>query len=173
MFTKLWIKWGILGGVLSILYTYLTVLLGVYGNKVIGFFNLVILIVIIILCTREYYKKKPNSIYGIGIGLGALVGLLTTLLYCAWYYLLLAYFKPGLVFDSLNTPALRQEFKAEGLSGEEITKAIELMAVWISPGKQVIVILVVNLAVSIFIAIVATIIVRKSNKKLNPVIASS
>jgi len=70
------LKWGVIYGLVSVIYGLLLYVLGQSTNMALGFAGILILIVFIILGMMNHYKQSSSMTYGQGILIGLLIGLI-------------------------------------------------------------------------------------------------
>lgn len=77
LFKSTWLKWGVILGVASFIFSIALSFLGLFGNQKVGWLGFVISIAVIILAYKSY--KEGNNGYmkfGRGVGIAAMLGLI-------------------------------------------------------------------------------------------------
>jgi Protein of unknown function (DUF4199) len=165
LFTRTFIKWGIIAGLLSAIYLFIIFRMGLYSNRYAPYFTLIFLALCIFLAIREFKKKRGGLSYVQGMGMGLLTGLVAGLFKATWYYIYVDKLNRALLYQSYNSVKQRNELRSEGLSEEQIDETIKLMAQWVPVHIQSLVILAVDLTAAFLFTFIITIVIKNLRQK--------
>ena len=159
-FLKIVLKYSTLSAIVSIIYLWIIYSFGFFGNYTVSFLNILFLILCLVLAIKE--TKKINTTWkGLwSFSVGTLIGLMSSLLYGAWYYIYVKILNPNIMFENYNSKKLRLELAVEGLDEKQITAVIKTMSEVISPGLQYLTIIVINTLTAAFLSMLLTILLR-------------
>lgn len=127
------LKWGVIAGVVYMIYTTVLYLTELFGNSSLGFISFALAIVFIVLAMREF-KTLNNGFmsYGEGLSVGTLVSAISGLISSTY----------GLVYTTFIDPTIPQklqdkiqeQWEAQGMTDEQIEQASGMMQWTQSPG---------------------------------------
>ena len=162
--TKVALKWGIIIGICSVVFSTLIMVLGMVANQAIGFIAYII-IGIGVFMAMSAYKKENNGFmsYGQGLGIGALMAAVSGLLSSAYSFVYMKFIDPS-VMDQIFKKA-EADMEKKGLSPEQIDQAMEMSKVFMSPGAM----FVWGVVGSIFLGFVFSVIIAAFVKKDKPI----
>lgn len=162
--TKVALKWGIIIGICSVVFSTLIMVLGMVGNQAIGFVAYII-IGIGVFMAMNAYKKENNGFmsYGQGLGIGALMAAVSGLLSSAYSFVYMKFIDPS-VMDQIFKKA-EADMEKKGLSPEQIDQAMEMSKVFMSPGAM----FVWGVVGSILLGFVFSLIIAAFVKKDKPI----
>lgn len=162
--TKVALKWGIIIGICSVVFSTLIMVLGMVGNQAIGFVAYII-IGIGVFMAMSAYKKENNGFmsYGQGLGIGALMAAVSGLLSSAYSFVYMKFIDPS-VMDQIFKKA-EADMEKKGLSPEQIDQAMEMSKVFMSPGAM----FVWGVVGSILLGFVFSLIISAFVKKDKPI----
>jgi len=162
--TKVALKWGIIIGICSVVFSTLIMVLGLVANQGVGFVAYII-IGIGVFMAMNAYKKENNGFmsYGQGLGIGTLMSAVSGLLSSAYSFVYMKFIDPS-VMDQIFKKA-EADMEKKGLSPEQIDQAIEMSKVFMSPGAM----FVWGVVGSIFLGFVFSLIIAAFVKKDKPI----
>ncbi|MDI9858925.1 DUF4199 domain-containing protein [Flectobacillus roseus] len=162
--TKVALKWGIIIGICSVVFSTLIMVLGMVANQAIGFVAYII-IGIGVFMAMSAYKKENNGFmsYGQGLGIGALMAAVSGLLSSAYSFVYMKFIDPS-VMDQIFKKA-EADMEKKGLSPEQIDQAMEMSKVFMSPGAM----FVWGVVGSILLGFVFSLIIAAFVKKDKPI----
>ena len=162
--TKVALKWGIIIGICSVVFSTLIMVLGMVANQAIGFIAYII-IGIGVFMAMSAYKKENNGFmsYGQGLGIGALMAAVSGLLSSAYSFVYMKFIDPS-VMDQIFKKA-EADMEKRGLSPEQIDHAMERSKGFVSPGAM----FVWGVVGSIFLGFVFSVIIAAFVKKDKPI----
>jgi hypothetical protein len=77
LFKSTWLKWGVILGVASFIFSVALSFLGLFGNQKVGWLGFVISIAVIILAYKSYKEENRGYMkFGRGVGMAAMIGLI-------------------------------------------------------------------------------------------------
>lgn len=162
--TKVALKWGIIIGIFSVVFSTLIMVLGLVANQGVGFVAYII-IGIGVFMAMNAYKKENNGFmsYGQGLGIGALMAAVSGLLSSAYSFVYMKFIDPS-VMDQIFKKA-EADMEKKGLSPEQIDQAMEMSKVFMSPGAM----FVWGVVGSILLGFVFSLIIAAFVKKDKPI----
>ncbi|MDI9880864.1 DUF4199 domain-containing protein [Flectobacillus longus] len=162
--TKVALKWGIIIGIFSVVFSTLIMVLGLMGNQAVGFVAYIV-IGIGVFMAMNAYKKENNGFmsYGQGLGIGVLMAAVSGLLSSAYSFVYMKFIDPS-VMDQIFKKA-EADMEKKGLSAEQIDQAMEMSKVFMSPGAM----FVWGVVGSILLGFVFSLIIAAFVKKDKPI----
>lgn len=158
---KLVLKSSAFAAIFGIIYSHLIFEYGFYGNSALSSLNL------IFTGFFTYYAvslagKRPVKFFHLkGLMVGCIVGILSAVIYGAWYSFYITAINPEVVYNSYNTPELREELLKEGLDEEEVNRTIRTMSEELTVWTQYAGIVIVTTLFSFIISVIAVILSGK------------
>ena len=153
--------WGIIIGLVSIVYSVILYMLNQTFNRALGYLGLIILIAGLAIAMKNYRDNILEGIlpFGKAFGFGILIVLFSALIGTIYAYLLYEVIDPGLL-------ERMREFQADkmlerGLTEDQVEQALELSKRFMKPVLLFITGLVGNLLVGVVISLIMAAIFRK------------
>lgn len=154
-------RFGLIGGVISIAYFLILNLAGV--NITEGYWNWVgycITAVIIFLAHKQYKENGDGFMsYGQGIGIAFWIGLISAVLSSIFTYIYIKFIDTGFI-DMIKEKQI-EGMEAKGMSEAEIDQAMKIASMFMSPEAMLIFGLVFGIIGTIIIALIVTIFTQK------------
>ncbi|GAB3260534.1 hypothetical protein GCM10027347_24900 [Larkinella harenae] len=132
---RLALKWGLISGVIFMIYTTAINVTGQFTNTVLPWLSLGISIVIIVMAMREYRTLNGGFMsYGEGVGLGSLLSVVGALVSVTYNFIYMTFIDPTIRQQTLDK--VREQLEDRGMSDEQIEQALEMSEKFQSPGLQ-------------------------------------
>lgn len=156
-------KWGLIAGVASIVFSTVVFLTKQFGNQAIGYLGYLILIGAMIFGMRDY-KSQNNTFmsYAQGLGIGTMLCAVSSVISGGFSYLYMTVIDPTIpqqMFDKVQ-----QEWEKGGMTAEQIEQAASMTKLWMSPGA----LFVVGVFFSILMGFIISLIISAVMKKNKP-----
>ncbi|MFN8355693.1 MAG: DUF4199 domain-containing protein [Spirosomataceae bacterium] len=158
------LKWGIIIGVASIVYSTILFLAGQFGNQSLGYISYLILIAGLVLAMKDFRSQNEGFMrYGQGLGLGALTSAVSGVLGGIYTYIYMSFIDTTLTSQMLDKA--REEWEKRGMSEEQMEQAAQMTQMFTSPGM----IFVFAVFFSILFGLILSLIIAAIMKKDKPV----
>ena len=157
------LKQGVILGLVLIIYSVILQTLGVAQVKEFGYLSYLIIVLFIVLAHKTF-KQEGNGCMslGQGIGIGTLLSAVGALISSIYSYIYMKFIDPS--FMDLIYQMQEDEMMKRGMSEDEIEKAMELTAGFMTPE----IILVFGIIGLIFFSFILSLLVSLVTKKNNP-----
>ena len=130
---QLALKWGLISGVASILYTTVIYLTGQFTNSSLNWLSIIFPITFIVLAMRDYRTLNGGFMtYGEGVSLGTLTAVVAGLLSMIYNFVYTT-FIDSTIQDQIKDQ-LRAQYEERGLSDEQIDQALAMTEKIQTPG---------------------------------------
>lgn len=155
------LNYGIITGIILVIYSLITWLIGQFTNQLLGYVPYIILLVFIVIGTKEYREELPGKAitYGTALGYGTLLSLYVSIFATIFSYLFLTFIDPDII-EMLKTQ-VEEEFLKQGIPDEQIEMTMKIQNKLITP----IVISIMNIFSYTFIGFVISLITSAILKK--------
>lgn len=131
---KLALKWGLISGVATMLYSTLLYTTGLFNNPSASWVTIILAVVFITLAMREFRELNGGYLsYGEGVGLGTLTAAISGLLSATYGMIYTSFIDPTIMDQIIEANRERMEEQGQ-LSDEQIEAAMETMQAFQSPG---------------------------------------
>ncbi len=155
------LKWGVISGIVSVVFTLILFLTNQIGNQALGFFPLVFAIVLIVLAMREYRSLNEGYLsFGEGFGVGALVAAIGGLI-SATFSTIYTTFVDTTFYERL-ADTMQEQWEKQGLSDVQIEQASEMTKMFQSPGLLFAIGLISSVIGGIILSLIIAAIMRKN-----------
>lgn len=126
-------KWGLIGGMVSIIVGILAYLLNLQDSKMIQYLSVLIMLACVVFSHFEFRDKLNNgrATFGELFRVGFLVSLVIALISMIWFYIFVNFIDTDLVFRTLNKA--EADMVARELSAAEVEKAMEITKKFVTP----------------------------------------
>ena len=162
--TRTALKWGVIIGIISILYSTAIMVSGQIGNQVLGYLVYLIIAVGIYLAINDFKKENQGFIsYGQGLGLGVLKCTIVGLISGFFTFAYMKFIDPTITEQMMKKAV--EEMEKKGLPDDQIEKAMEYSKMFMNPG----VLFIVGLIGTVFIGLILSLIIAAILKKDKPV----
>jgi uncharacterized membrane protein len=130
---RLALKWGLISGVIFMVYTTIINVTGQFTNQVLPWLSLVISIAIIVMAMREYRTLNSGFMsYGEGVSLGTLLSVISGLVSVTYNLIYTTLIDPTIRQQTLDK--VREQMEERGMSDDQVEQAIEMTQKFQSPG---------------------------------------
>ena len=127
------LKWGVVLGVVLIVYTLILFLTEQVGNQNLGWISLALSVTFIVLAMREFRTLNEGYLsLGEGMGVGTLVSAISGLI-SATFSTIYTTFIDTAFYERL-TDTMQEQLEEQGRSETEIEQSMEIMKMFQSPG---------------------------------------
>ena len=162
--TRTALKWGVIIGIISILYSTAIMVSGQIGNQSLGYVVYLIIGVGIYLALNNFKKENLGYIsFGQGLGLGTMMSAIIGLL-SSFYSFAYMKFIDSSITDQILKNAER-EMEKKGLPDDQIEQAMEYSKMFMSPG----IMFVAGVFFTVFLGFILSLIIAAIMKKDKPV----
>ena len=162
--TRTALKWGVIIGIISILYSTAIMVSGEVGNQLLGYLVYVIIAIGVYLAMTDFKKENQGFLsYGQGLGLGALTCTIVGLISGFFTIAYMKFIDPTITEQMMKKAV--EEMEKKGFPDDQIEKAMEYSKMFMNPG----VLFIVGLIGTIFIGFVLSLIIAAILKKDKPV----
>ena len=155
------LKWGLILGVVSIIYSLILFLTDNIGNQSLGYLAYVFSIVAITLAMRDFKNLNGGYMsYGQGVGLGTLTAAISGFLSSLFSVFYMNVIDPGVM--TRLTDKAREDMEARGnMTDEQIDQGMEIMAKFQSPVILFIVGIIAATLLGLVFSLVISAIIRR------------
>ncbi len=127
------LKWGIILGIVLIVYTLILFLTDQAGNQNLGWISLALSVTFIVLAMREFRTLNEGYLsLGEGVGVGTLVSAISGLI-SATFSTFYTFFIDTAFYERL-TDTMQERLEEQGRSDAEIEQSAEIMKMFQNPG---------------------------------------
>jgi hypothetical protein len=155
------LKYGLLTGLASVVYTLLLFLTDQTTDGAFGWVSYAILIIGIVLAYREFKSMNQGYMaYGQGLGIGTLIGAVTGVLSAVFLYVYVSF------VDTAFLEKIRErqiiELERRDLTDEQIEQALAISEQFIGPGMMALIAIIGSLILGFLFSLVIAAIMRNS-----------
>lgn len=160
------LKYGFINGLLSFLFS---TLLNVMGwaeqfQESIGWvstiWSLVLSVTISYLCLREYREQNEGFIsYGQGLGLSTLLGAISGLVAGGFNYIYIQFIDNTVIQRQMDIA--RERMEDQGMSASQIQSAEEMTAMFMNPGMQFVIVVIMSLIFNFLLGLIVSAVVKR------------
>ncbi len=153
--------WGVIIGLVSIVYSVILYMLDQTLNKTLGYFGFIILIAGLAYGMKSYRDNVLDGVlpFGKAFGFGILVVLVSGVIGGIYGYLLYTVIDPDLIGKVMDMQS--EQMLERGLPEAQVEQAIEVTKRFITPGFMMISALVVNLLMGGILSLIVAAIFKK------------
>ncbi len=157
------IKWGLIAGVVSMVFFLTITITETNTTPGVSWLGLIPFIIIVVLAHKEFKNNGDGFMsYSQGLGIGTLVSLVSAVISSVFSYIYIKFVDEG-YFDRIEEQTIRS-MEEQGLSDEEIERAMEITANFTNPEMT----LVFGLIAGVFFGFVISLIITAFTKNSNP-----
>ncbi|MEY4539029.1 MAG: hypothetical protein RLZZ306_786, partial [Bacteroidota bacterium] len=133
--TRTALKWGVIIGIISILYNTAIMVSGQIGNLTLGYSFYIILAIGIFMAMNDFKKENQGFVsYSQGLGLGVMKTTIVGLISGFFTFAYLKFIDPSIT-DQLMKKTV-EDMEKKGLPDEQIEQAMEYSKMFMSPGAM-------------------------------------
>jgi hypothetical protein len=131
--TRTALKWGVIIGIICIVYGIGILIAGQLGNKTLGYIAFVFVAIGIYLAINDFKKENQGYVtYGQGLGLGVMKSVIVGLLTSSSSFLYTKFIDPSIPDQTLKL--MIQELEKNGTPDEQIDQMTEMLKMGLQPG---------------------------------------
>lgn len=157
------IKWGVILGVISVVFFLIMAVAGLQGQSGIQWLGYIPVIIVIYLAHKEFKDSGDGYMsYSQGLGLGTLLVTVSSVISVVFAYVYIK-FLDSAYMDTIKDQQA-QKMMEQGLSDAEVEKAMEMSSAFMTPE----IILIFGLLASVFFGFIISLIVSAITKNSNP-----
>jgi biopolymer transport protein ExbB/TolQ len=165
---RLAVKWGLISGFISLIYTLLSQMTGLAYNTSINWLSTVIGITIAViaqvLAMKEYKETHEGYLtYGQGVGLGTLLSTVSGVVAMGIWTAYVAFIDNTFISKSLD--AAREQWEKQGMTDEQMEQAAEMTEKFMQPGA----LFLFGIISSVIFGLIVSLIVSAVQQKKRPV----
>lgn len=158
--TRTALKWGVIIGIISILYSTVIMVTGQIGNQLLTYPVYLIIGVGLYLAMNDFKKENQGIMsYGQGLGIGTLMSAVSGLISSFFSMAYMKFIDPTIT-DQIMKKAV-EDMEKKGIPDEQIDQAMEMSKMFMSPGAM----FVMGLLGSILIGFILSLIIAAILKK--------
>jgi hypothetical protein len=158
---RLALKWGLISGVIFMIWTTIINVAGLFTNQSIQWVSLVISIVLIVMAMREYRTLDSGFMtFGEGVGLGTLLSVVSGLVSITYNLIYTNFIDPTIRQQMLDNA--REQMENRGMADQQIEQAMEFTEKIQSPGLQFLVGILFAAIFGVLISLVVAAFLRRS-----------
>ncbi len=157
------VKFGIIAGLLGIMFTIVIDVTGNLGNQGLQYSGLIITLAVVFFAHREYKNNGDGFMnYGQGVGIGAWIGLVGSVISSVFTYVYVSFINTEYV--STLKDIQRMKMEEQGLSDAQIDQAMEITGAFMTP----VALLGMGLFMGVLFTVIIALIVSAFTKKARP-----
>ncbi|MHA8099592.1 DUF4199 domain-containing protein [Aquirufa aurantiipilula] len=160
------LKWGLIGGTLSFLFTLLTKYTGLEDqfSESLGWITFLATLVIdtsILFLTLKEFREQNGGFLGYskGLGVSSLLGAIWGLVSGAYNYIYLNFIDPTVLQKQLDIA--REKMEEQGLSESQISEAMKVSSMMMGPGVQFVLIVLMSTLFLFLLGLIVSAILKK------------
>ena len=156
------LKYGFINGLLSFLFSTLVNVMGwaEQFQESISWISTVWSVTISYLCLREYREQNEGYIsYGQGLGLATLLGAISGLVAGGFNYIYIQFIDNTVIQRQMEIA--RERMEDQGLSASQIQSAEEMTSLFLNPGMQFVIVVVMSLVFNFLLGLIVSAVVKR------------
>jgi uncharacterized membrane protein (DUF485 family) len=166
--TNIWknaLNWGIIIGIVLIIYSLIMYFLGLSLQKWVAYINYILIIGGIIYSTIQYRDTVLDGsiTYGKALGFGTLVIMFGSIITALYAYVFYKYIDPGMITKILEMA--EEEMVNKGLPDEQIEMALEMQSKFMKPGLMALMSIPVSALMGFLFSLITSIFLKKDVEK--------
>ncbi len=128
------LKYGLIYGVVRILFTVLTLYAGLMGSAFFGYLSFLVVILCVLFGLKEFKVKKNNGLlpFGTGVHIGFLIVLLGGMIKSVFTYILYVFIDPA-KFKEMVAFTQEQLLQSGGISDSQMDQVLDMMSKLMTP----------------------------------------
>lgn len=154
------IKWGLIGGTISVIMSLLAYLIGMADSKIFQYMSVLLMVALIIMSLNEYRDKigsgfaSFDELFKVGLLIGLIVGVISVL----WFYIYISFIDVDMIPRLLLKTEL--ELETQGLPDKDIKMAMNITKKFMTPFYMSVISIASTLFVSGIIALISALIIK-------------
>jgi len=154
-----------------IVYSLILFILNLYLNKPLGYVNYLMMIGGMVLGTLQYRKSVDRGIlpYGKAFSSCFMIGLVASVISIIYFFIYIKFINTGMIPEMIEQARQQMMDKANGMSEDQIDKAMEYTAKFMQPGWMMVFGLLMYVIISAVFAAILGIILKKEDNSINSI----
>jgi hypothetical protein len=158
--TRTALKWGVIIGIINILYSTGIMVSGQIGNQTLGYITYLIIGVGLYLAMSDFKKENQGFMtYGQGLGLGVMKSVIVGIISGFFSFAYIKFIDPT-ISDQLMKKAI-EEMEKKGTPDEQIEQAMEITKMFMTPGALFVIAVFGTLFIGLIISLIMAAILKK------------
>ena len=158
--TRVALKWGVVAGVASMVFTTILYMSGQAANPAFGWLGFIIPIVTIFLAMKEFRTENGGYMsYGQGLGIGALLSAISGFISSTYAYIYNEFIDSTVRQQIMDK--VREDMESKGMSDEQIESALEISSKYSTPGYTFIFGILGAILLGVIISLIIAAIMKK------------
>jgi CDP-diglyceride synthetase len=156
------VKFGIICGIVSILYATIINITGNQANKTLSWFGLVIIVTTLVFAFRTF-KNSNNGFMTLkeGFGIGAIISIISTLLSVIYTYIYTKFIDPD--YFEVIKELQQDELAKQGIPDEQIEQSMKIIEKFMTPEIISVTALVTSIIGGLIISVIVAAIMKKES----------
>ena len=161
------LTYGAVTAAAMIVYSLILFILNLYMNKPLGYINYALLVGGMVWGTLQFRKSTENGLlpYGKAFTSTFLIGLFASIISIIYFLIYIKFINTGMINEMIEQA--RQEMVAKNLTDDQIEKAMGYTTKFMQPAWMVVFGLLMYVIVSVILAAVVSIFLKKEDKSNN------
>ncbi len=153
------LKYGLLGGLIIVIYTAILMTLGMGTNKLLASLGYIIMIAALVLAMQNFKKENHGYMsYGQGLGVGTLASVIMGLLGGIFMYIYTSFIDPNYMESIMDQQIA--DLEARGMSDEQIDAAIAMTEKFSNPAMTIVSSLIGYLVIGFILSLIISAIIK-------------
>lgn len=158
------LKWGLIAGVINIVYSVILVAIGKYQepsmNTINSIFGIAIAVGVLILAMREYRTLNGGFMsFGQGLGVGTLTSAISGVAAGLFNFIYMQFIDPSVPEQMMDR--VRDQWERQGLSDSQIEQAEPITAMMMQPGMIFVITVFASLLFGLIISLIVAAVMRR------------
>lgn len=157
------IKWGLINGLISIIFFVIVDFAGMAGNQSLSWIGLVIFVILLFLAQKEFKNEGDGYMsFGQGLGIGTLIALISSLISSVFTFVYVSFINTNMI-DAIREKSIA-DMEEAGRSQAEIDQAMPFVEMFTSPAAM----LIMGILMGVFFGFIASLLVTIFTKNQDP-----
>ncbi|UYZ59437.1 DUF4199 domain-containing protein [Hymenobacter latericus] len=155
------VRYGVMLGIVSIIFTAVTMMAGLEQNTAIGLLGAVISIAFIVLAHKAFKQANGGFMsFGQGVTIGVVASAVSGLLASVFRYIYLTFIDPEAL--ARGAEAARAKLEEQGMSDEQIDQAMSVSSKMTEGPVGVVVAIVVSIIIGLILSLIISAITKRT-----------
>ena len=156
------IKWGMINGLISIIFFVVVDFAGQAGNQALSWIGGVIFLVLLIFAHKEFKNDGDGYMsFGQGLGIGTLVALISSLISSVFTFIYVSFINTNFI-DAIREKSIA-DMEAKGQSQAQIDQAMPFVEMFTSPAAMLIMGVLMGVLFGFIISLIVTIFTKNQD----------
>ena len=162
---KLALKWGLIFGIVLILYSLIINMTGQFSNRPLQFVSYIFFIAAIVMAHKEYKQTGDGYMsYGKGLGIGTLTVVVAAIISSIFGFIYMTMIDPS-IMDMIREQQI-MDMEERGMSDAQIEQAMQMTEAFTSPAALAIIGVIVSVIFGFILSLIVTAFTKNSNPEL-------